>query len=152
MQDYTPIQYVVLNMMYPCQKTILGDFGQVLNSCHLHTLEDLKTLYADAEFVVLNKSYRSTHEIMTYAKAVCDQPNLVMVERHGPVPQAVFCESEQDELCFLSGQIQRFQESEYTSLGIVAQTNADAKRLFDMIMPTYNVSLLTSTMMITGIL
>ena len=60
MQDYTPIQFAVLNMMYPCQKTILGDFGQVLNPCHLHSLDEIKRLYKDAEFVALNKSYRST--------------------------------------------------------------------------------------------
>lgn len=27
MQDYTPIQFAVINKLYPCQKTILGDFG-----------------------------------------------------------------------------------------------------------------------------
>ncbi len=142
MQDYTPVQYAVLNLMYPCRKTILGDFGQALNPCHLHTLEDMKTLYPDAEFVTLNKSYRATYEIMTYAKAVCDQPNLEMVERHGPVPQAVFCESEQEELRFLSKQIGLFQESGSASLGIVARTNADAKRLFDALSPKHQVHLL----------
>ena len=68
MQDYTPVQLAVLNMMYPCQKTILGDFGQVLNPCHLHTLDEIRMIYKDAEFVALNKSYRSTYEIMDFAK------------------------------------------------------------------------------------
>ncbi len=31
MQDYTPIQYAVINRLFPCQKTILGDFGQFIN-------------------------------------------------------------------------------------------------------------------------
>ena len=31
MQDYTPIQFAVVNRLFPCQKTILGDFGQFLN-------------------------------------------------------------------------------------------------------------------------
>ena len=26
MQDYTPIQYTVINMLFTCPKTILGDF------------------------------------------------------------------------------------------------------------------------------
>ena len=68
MQDYTPVQFAVLNMMYPCQKTILGDFGQVLNPCHLHSLDEIRRIYKDAEFVALNKSYRSTYEIMDFAK------------------------------------------------------------------------------------
>lgn len=83
MQDYTPIQFAVLNKMYPCQKTILGDFGQVLHPCHLHSLDEIREIYKDAEFVALNKSYRSTYEIMEFAKAICNQPSLEMVERHG---------------------------------------------------------------------
>ena len=153
MQDYTPVQYAALNRIYPCQKTILGDFGQALNPCHLHTPEDMKTLYADAEFVALNKSYRSTYEIMTYAKAVCDQPDLEMVERHGPMPQAICCESEQGELDFLSEQICRFQESGSASLGIVTRSNMDAKRLYDALSPKHEVNLLTqdSTQFSSGV-
>ena len=31
MQDYTPIQFAVINQLFPCQKTILGDFKQLIN-------------------------------------------------------------------------------------------------------------------------
>ncbi len=70
MQDYTPIQYAALNRMFPCQKTILGDYGQYINPNHLHCLEDLRTIYDKARFVELNKSYRSTYEIMCFAKKI----------------------------------------------------------------------------------
>ena len=70
MQDYTPIQYAALNRMFPCQKTILGDYGQYINPNHLHCLEDLRTIYDKAQFVELNKSYRSTYEIMCFAKKI----------------------------------------------------------------------------------
>lgn len=153
MQDYTPIQYAVLNLMYPYQKTILGDFGQVLNPCHLHTLEDLKTLYGDAEFVALNKSYRSTYEIMAYAKEVCNQPYLEMVERHGAVPQTVCCKSEADELQLLSDQIRLFEQSGSATLGIVAKTDTDARKLFGALSTKHKVNLLTqdSTQFTSGV-
>lgn len=69
MQDYTPVQYAVLNEMFRCPKTILGDFGQRLNPNHLHTLKDIRQMYKSAEFVMLNKSYRSTYEIISFARA-----------------------------------------------------------------------------------
>lgn len=50
MQDYTPIQHAALNQIFNCRKTVLGDFGQFLNPNHLHTLEDLKKIYAGAEY------------------------------------------------------------------------------------------------------
>ncbi len=67
MQDYSPIQYAVINRLFPCPKTILGDFGQAINSNHRHTLDDLAELYRDAQLVMLNTSYRSTCEIMGFA-------------------------------------------------------------------------------------
>lgn len=68
MQDYTPIQYAVINLLFKCKKTILGDFGQLVNPNHTHTLDDMKQLYNDGELVMLNKSYRSTFEIINFAK------------------------------------------------------------------------------------
>ena len=67
MQDYTPIQFAVVNLLFRCQKTILGDFGQYINPDHQNTLEDLKKVYGEAEFMELNKSYRSTYEIICFA-------------------------------------------------------------------------------------
>lgn len=39
MQDYTPVQYAVLNQIFECRKTILGDYGQLINPNHPHSLE-----------------------------------------------------------------------------------------------------------------
>ena len=141
MQDYTPIQFAVLNMMYPCQKTILGDFGQVLNPCHLHSLDEIRRIYKDAEFVALNKSYRSTYEIMEFAKKVCDQPSLEMVERHGERPRSISCENVDQESASITALIKQFGEGENVSLGIIVKTSADAKRLYDTLSEEYTVHL-----------
>lgn len=141
MQDYTPIQFAVLNMMYPCQKTILGDFGQVLNPCHLHSLDEIGRIYKDAEFVALNKSYRSTYEIMEFAKKVCDQPSLEMVERHGERPRSISCENVDQESASITALIKQFGEGENVSLGIIVKTSADAKRLYDTLSEEYTVHL-----------
>ena len=110
MQDYTPIQFAVLNKMYPCQKIILGDFGQVLHPCHLHSLDEIRSIYKDAEFIALNKSYRSTYEIMEFAKKICNQPSLEMVERHGKQPESIYCENMDSEIAAISTLIKEFDE------------------------------------------
>ena len=143
MQDYKPIQFAVLNMMYPCQKTILGDFGQILNPCHLHSLDEIRRIYKDAEFVALNKSYRSTYEIMEYAKKVCAQPSLEMVERHGERPGSIYCENVDHEIASITARIRQFEEGENVSLGIIVKTSADAKRLYNAISGEYAVHLLS---------
>ena len=143
MQDYTPIQFAVLNIMYPCQKTILGDFGQILHPCHLHSLDEIRKICRDAQFVALNKSYRSTCEIMEFAKKICDQPSLEMVERHGELPKAVCCGNFERQLMSISVLIKQFEEGGNASLGIVVKTDADAKRFYELLSREHQIHLLS---------
>lgn len=140
MQDYTPVQYEVLNMVYPCRKTILGDFGQMINPCHVHTLNDMKTIYEGAEFAELNRSYRSTYEIMSYANAVCRQPRIEMIERHGSKPQKKGFDSETDEVTYIEERLSEFEESESGSMDIIIKSEKDAEKLFDIISQRHDVN------------
>ncbi len=143
MQDYTPIQYAVLNLLFKCQKTILGDFGQFINPNHLHTLEDLKNLYGNVEYVELTKSYRSTYEIISFAKKVGGAETLEAIERHGEPPTIIGCRDQEDELTHIKDRIDAFSESAYSSLGIIAKTNEDAKNLYDLLLVDHEIHLIS---------
>ena len=143
MQDYTPIQYAVVNLLFPCQKTILGDFGQFINPNHIHNLEDLKQLYQNAEFVMLNKSYRSTYEIITFAKRIQNTALLEAVERHGDSPAIILCKNKQDEIQHIKKTIYNFEAGKNTSLGIILKTNTDAKKLYDILSQNCNINFIS---------
>ena len=153
MQDYTPIQYAALNLLFKCQKTILGDFGQFLNPNHLHTLEDLKKLYSEAEYAELSKSYRSTYEIISFAKKVKSTGTIEAVERHGEPPAIIGCCDHQDELAYVKNCVDTFAKKAYSSLGIITKTNEDAKRLYDFLSADNDVHLISpdSTRFVNGI-
>lgn len=133
MQDYTPIQYAVLNRMFPCQKTILGDYGQYINPNHLHCLEDLRTIYDKAQFVELNKSYRSTYEIMCFAKKINHVSALEPMERHGEPPELVACLDAADEIRKIREVIHRFRTGGNVSLGIILKTDAAARDMYEVL-------------------
>lgn len=154
MQDYTPIQYAVINLLFKCQKTILGDFGQLINPNHLHSLEDLRQLYDGAEFVELSKSYRSTYEIISFAKKIKSMGRLEAIERHGEPPAIIKCLNNQDELRNIGNGICAFLKSSFSSLGIITKTNRDAKLLYDLLSTDYDVYLLSpeSTRFANGVL
>lgn len=143
MQDYTPIQYAVINILFKCQKTILGDFGQAINPNHLHTLGDLRQLYNGAELIELNKSYRSTYEIITFAKRIQKAALIEAVERHGNAPDFISCGNEQEELEQIKKNIDAFQNSENVTLGIIMKTNSAAKALFDVLSRNCEVHLIS---------
>lgn len=144
MQDYTPVQYAVINKLFQCNKTILGDFGQIINPNHTYTFNDLRTIYPDAEFVELYKSYRSTFEIISFAKRIQNILVLEAIERHGDAPKIINCCDLADELTKIKEKISCFFKSNFMTLGIILKTAQEAQSLFEILGKEYDIRLLTS--------
>lgn len=68
MQDYSPIQYKVIQKLYPCRKTILGDTFQSVNPYGSSTAGMIQKAFATGEIMKLCKSYRSTFEITSFTQ------------------------------------------------------------------------------------
>jgi DNA helicase-2/ATP-dependent DNA helicase PcrA len=143
MQDYLPVQYAVLNILFKCGKTILGDFGQLINPNHLHTLGDLREIYEDAEWVELNKSYRSTYEIIIFASRIRNVVPIEAAPRHGKIPDIIYCRNEQGEIAQIKEKIAEFLESEHATLGIILKTNGAARAYYDALSRNCEVQLIS---------
>ena len=131
MQDYSPIQYAVLNLLFQCPKTILGDFSQSINPNCPYTLEDLHQLYEGSQLMRLEKSYRSTYEIIHFAKKIVSQADFQAVERHGPAPELLSFPSQEEELQEIVRRVEEFHQGKYNTLGIVTRTNSQAQALYE---------------------
>ena len=85
MQDYTPLQLYILNAMFECPKTILGDYNQTLDINgainNLNNMSDILT--GESEILELNKSYRSTMEIAHFFNYIGGNKNATVVSRRG---------------------------------------------------------------------
>ena len=66
MQDYTPIQYKVLQKLFNCRKTILGDIGQSLIPYTSSDASMIRKVFVNGVVMKLSKSYRSTYEIAAF--------------------------------------------------------------------------------------
>lgn len=143
MQDYTPVQYAVINSIYSCPKTILGDFGQCVNPNYQNTLDDMRRLYSGAEFIALNKSYRSTYEIIQFAGKIQPVSALEPMERHGEPPEVIRCSNQKEMLEKLVNKIRAFEKSGWASLGIILKTNREAQALYALLSEKHNVHLIT---------
>lgn len=133
MQDYSPIQYAVLSMLYKCHKTILGDVYQSVNPYSLTNAFRIKRVFDDATIMKLNKSYRSTFEITEYAQKINQNVELEPIERHGEKPKIIKCENFDDEVVQIQKLIAEFKKSEYNSMGIICKTPEQAEVLFERI-------------------
>ena len=153
MQDYTPIQYAVINRLFPCQKTILGDYGQLINPNHRHTIADIQQLFSDARLVELTKSYRSTYEIISFAKGIQPVDRLEPVERHGDAPAMIPCSDKEDEIAKVKVTLDAFLQSGNASLGIILKTNSSALVFYKLLAEDYQIQLISpdSTSFTNGI-
>ena len=84
MQDYTPMQYQILAMLFPCKMTILGDKAQTMDEKQQDVLKFLPGILGKKlRKIVMNKSYRNTVEIAKYAAELAGITDLELFERHG---------------------------------------------------------------------
>ena len=68
MQDYSMIQYLIIQRLFKCKMTILGDREQTMDGDQQDVLTFLPKIFGkDIRRIVMNKSYRNTIEIASYA-------------------------------------------------------------------------------------
>ena len=88
MQDYSYLQYVLLEKMFHCPMTILGDKVQTMAAQRQDVLSFLPKIFGkDVYCVSLNKGYRSTVEIMEFANQLVLEEGAQQINRHGEAPQ-----------------------------------------------------------------
>lgn len=131
MQDYSPIQYKVIQKLFPCRKTVLGDVSQSVNPYGSSTAKMIQKSLVTGEIMKLCKSYRSTYEITNFAQKIRPDADLESIARHGEKPQIFQYKNEKEELFGIIDLISRYRKSIYKSLGIICKTESQAQILAD---------------------
>lgn len=84
MQDYSRLQYKILQMLFPCRMTILGDRAQTMEDRIQDVTTFLPEIFGrDIRTIYMNKSYRNTVEIASYANSLAGIEGMDLFERHG---------------------------------------------------------------------
>lgn len=149
MQDYTYLQYVLLEKMFHCPMTILGDKVQTMAEEHQDVLEFLPKIFGkDVHVLELNKSYRSTSEIMAFADDLLGEETAQGITRHGEAVCNVSAPSSKE----MYGKIAKDIKScgEYDTLAVLCLDADRAKEACDRLRegdPEMEIHLLTKDSM-----
>ena len=130
MQDYSYLQYVILNQIFKCRMTILGDKAQTLDEQMRDVLQFLPGVFDQKiRKIVMNKSYRNTMEIARYAEKLTGVKDVELLKRHG---KEVVEENFQTEDAILDEILSKAKlgEDEYETAAIIAMTEAEAFTLY----------------------
>jgi DNA helicase-2/ATP-dependent DNA helicase PcrA len=146
MQDYTPVQYAVLARVFTCRKTIVGDINQTVNPYSASSAATIERVFPQAEVVELYRSYRSTIEITAFTQRIVPNSQLIPLERHGPAPRLLPCDSPAAELQAIRQLVADFRGSGNHSLGIICKTLGQATAAHEALQ-ALGVQLLTAESM-----
>ena len=128
MQDYTRVQYALLDKLFDCPMTILGDREQVSDGNVSQVLTILPSIFGrHIKMLEMKKSYRSTYEIGTYAEQFIDEHNTEFFDRHGRAPELHEAASMEDMAKQIAERIQT-QKEQYDTIAVVCRTQREAVR------------------------
>ncbi len=88
-QDYSLLQYILLKKILKKSKwTILGDINQTINPYYQYkSLEELESVFKDnSNYVELNKTYRSSPEIIEHANKILGLNLVSAIRRETKIP------------------------------------------------------------------
>jgi DNA helicase-2/ATP-dependent DNA helicase PcrA len=131
MQDYSYLQYLIIQKLFTCPMTILGDKAQTMAEKQQDVLSFLPKIFGkDIYCVSLNKSYRSTWEISSYAASLLDDiaEENESVQRHGEEPKVQNYADEDVMYEALVNQIR--EQEEMSTIAVLCLDAASASETF----------------------
>ena len=138
MQDYSYLQYRILQKLFDCPMTVLGDRKQTMGEEQQNVMKFLPEIYGKEIFYIdMKKSYRSTKEIMEYAEQILmEHSDTEYVNRHGERPHAKLSVSEEQMAAQIAEDLNGREDCR--TQGVLCLTQEEADRIYEK-MTSYGI-------------
>lgn len=136
-QDYSPLQFKVVRELTGTKYfTIVGDVNQrLVKYLDVAPMMELEKIFDDInpEIYNLNKSYRSTYEIMEYANKYLNEDRIIPLVRHGkPVEELEFNNTEEFGDAVIDS-LREFSNDGLESIAIITRDKEELERVYNLI-------------------
>ncbi|HAT4182628.1 HelD family protein [Clostridium perfringens] len=136
-QDYSPLQFKVVRELTGTKYfTVVGDINQrLIKYSDLAPMMELGKIFDDVnpEIYNLNKSYRSTYEIMEYANKYLDEDRIIPIVRHGkPVEEIEFHNNEELSESIIES-LKEFSNEGLESIAIITRDKEELEKVYNLI-------------------
>ncbi|AAK78581.1 DNA helicase-2/ATP-dependent DNA helicase PcrA [Clostridium acetobutylicum] len=131
-QDYSKLQFIVIKKLTNCLgMTIVGDSNQRLipKFDEKIAMERMDTIFEDMDFEMfkLDKSYRSTKEIMEYANRFLNDTSIIPMVRSGEKVQSLSISSEDEFVDRVTYAIDDMKKEGIETIGVICENMHDTK-------------------------
>lgn len=139
MQDYSYLQYVILERMFACNMTILGDRAQTIGEKMQDVLRFLPKIFGkNICKIEMNKSYRNTIEIARYAESMNGVSGIEYIKRHGKEVEEMQLSTWEDAVEAVlkrvnvsTGVIGRSEVEPYETAAVLTMTEEEARKIYE---------------------
>ena len=139
MQDYSYLQYVILERMFSCNMTILGDRAQTIGEKMQDVLRFLPKIFGkNICKIEMNKSYRNTIEIARYAEPMNGVSGIEYIKRHGKEVEEMQLSTWEDAVEAVlkrvnvsTGVIGRPEVEPYETAAVLTMTEEEARKIYE---------------------
>lgn len=152
-QDYTPLEYRVIRKLFPKSRMmLLGDVNQSINGSRTNEelLGRFRSLFdvESTEIVTLNKSYRSTTEIVHFTSMLLrGEPLIIPFERSLELPIVKRVKDrlsdDQRKYAFIASEVQDLKAGGSRSIAIICKTAKESKKIYDALVGQIPAQLIT---------
>nr|WP_272507297.1 UvrD-helicase domain-containing protein [Clostridium aestuarii] len=134
-QDYSLLQFKVIKELTKCSAfTIVGDKNQrILPILGEIPMLQLEKVFDEIEYFKLNKSYRSTKEIMEYANKYLQEEKIVPIVRSGEKVVERNFGIKEEFVKEIHTNIHKLQKEGFESIAVVCKNIKETKEISDLI-------------------
>ena len=136
-QDYSPLQFKVVRELTGTKYfTVVGDVNQrLIKYSDLAPMRELGKIFDDVnpEIYNLNKSYRSTYEIMEYANKYLDEDRIIPIVRHGKPVEEIELHNNEELSESIIESLKEFSNEGLESIAIITRDKEELEKVYNLI-------------------
>jgi DNA helicase-2/ATP-dependent DNA helicase PcrA len=136
-QDYTYLQYKMFKKIFKnAHFTILGDVNQTVNPFYKYdSLEKLLEIFdEDSKYIELNKTYRSSPEIIEYANSILNLNHVSAIRKNVNLPVLKRSMSDLKHI----GRDVKYLKKKYRSVAIITKSIEEARIIAEGLRQNYD--------------
>ena len=132
MQDYSYMQYAIIQKVFKCHMTILGDRHQTIGEKQTDAISYIRELFGrDVTCVEMKKSYRQTVEIGRFAADIIGENDIEFFERHGKEPEHAKYKNEETMFdAIVEGMREQLVSEKYETAAVLCYSAKEAEYVY----------------------
>lgn len=133
-QDYSKLEYILIRKIFKKSNfTILGDINQTINPYYKYeNLEELSKIFDNGTiYLELNKTYRSTPEIIEHTNKILNLKHVSAIRRENQRP-VLFRDNILDLKTSLLKDINLLKK-EYFSVAIITKDDSESEKVYELL-------------------